>query len=267
MQTQISNIPVAIQGQTLVFDAKQLIRTQFNSGANIISSFQKYFPEIKTTIVPRNPIWVPIEDLTTLFIRLERAKRSAFLDVNDFLNKSKDWAFDQGQTQYKSETRVKEEQKLQALKEEKTQVGINPVIRFLNDVWFPVISSTIFAIVIGSFSYEIFSDTIGMSPMMNVLLSAIYVLFPVLTSIRQYQFEFMGSKFNPLTLVMVFDMIFTAYHVGWLRTGDYVPENDMHPILKISFIIIIPVMQKATNDMILKIRAAYQKKGWLPSVI
>lgn len=266
MQT-ISNIPVTVKNQTLVFDAKKLIKDQFKYGHAILQKFNETFPEVNADVLPRNPVWVPIEYLTTLLERLDTAKRIADLDVKDFINKSKDWAFENGLTQYKSDLRLKEEAKVQALKEEQTQVGVNPVIRFLNDAWFPVIASTIFAIVIGSFSYEIFSDTIGMPPVLNFLLATIYVLFPVLTSISQYQFDIDGFKLSPLALVMVFDMIFTAYHVGWLRAEGYTPETEMHPVLKIAFIIIIPVMQKATNDMILKIRASYQRKGWLPSVI
>lgn len=267
MQAQVKNIPVRANGESLQFDAKQFLKKTYKHGPTYATQFSKFFPNLNISASGRNPIWVPIEEMSSMVERLHKSEKIAEFDMQQTVDSIKDWAFSIGLTSYKSAARLKEEEKKEAAITEQKQVGVNPVIRFLNDAWFPVLASTVFAIVIGSFSYEIFSDTIGMPPVLNFLLATIYVLFPVLTSIRQYQFDIDGFKLSPLALVMVFDMIFTAYHVGWLREEGYTPETEMHPVLKIAFIIIIPVMQKATNDMILKIRTSYQRKGWLPSVI
>jgi hypothetical protein len=66
---------------------------------------------------------------------------------------------------------------------------------------------------------------------------------------------------------MIIDMVFTAYHVGWFHVGvDGEIGQDLHWIIKSVYVIIIPLMQKATNDMILKIRQVYLDKDWLPNI-
>jgi len=97
-------------------------------------------------------------------------------------------------------------------------------------------------------------------------------MFPVLTAIRQYTFDVGRYHIQPLWIVMLVDMVFTAYHVGWLRVetpvegGVEVATMNLHWLIKSVYVIIIPLMQKATNEMLLKIRATYLVKGWLPKV-
>lgn len=284
MQNNISNITTTIKGNELLVDAKSFLKI-FKSGSVFVSKFKDTFPTIETENIPRQPMWVNIESVSEIF---DKFKNNEIIDtqfkLSDFLNGAYDWAYSMGLTDYKSQSKIaaEEEEKAKKIKEEhsellhlrevvanikeKEKVGINPAIQFLNDVWFPVSMSLVFASVIGSFSYEILSETMGMAPIMNVLLAIVYVLFPILTSIRQYNFEVMGEKISPLTIVMIADMIFTAYHVGWLHGDGYEPKLEMHWILKMVYILIIPIFQKATNDMILKIRASYLNKGWLPKV-
>lgn len=284
MQTTINNIIVKIEGTLLQVDVKSFLKL-FKSGNLYISKFKETFPSIEAENTPRQPMWINIKDLEVVFDKFRNSEMivSEF-DLKNFLDQSFDWAYGLGLTEYKSTKKIAEEAaeeverietergELIRLREfveqmkEREKVGINPAIAFLNDVWFPVLLSGVFACVIGNFSYEILSETMGMSPAMNVLLAVVYVLFPILTSIRQYQFDFFGEKVSPLIVVMVADMIFTAYHVGWFRGDDYHTSIELHPVLKMVYVTIIPLFQKATNDMILKIRASYLAKGWLPKV-
>jgi hypothetical protein len=277
MITTIQNVNFSIQDGELRADAKQLLRTVFKSGNAYLARIDTIFPNWVSEA--RKPIWIPAEEIFAVFERFKSSEKLIEIDPKSVIDDAYDWAFSLGLTKYKSAKRLAEEhaatQKELAdlrafaasVKEKESRGGVNPAISFLNDVWFPVSVSAVFCVVIGSFSYEIMSETSGMNPVMNILLSVVYVLFPILTAIRQYQFDIDGFKLSPLTVVMVFDMLFTAYHVGWLREPGYVPEVELHPVLKIAFIVFIPLMQKVTNDMIMKIRSSYQKRGWLPSII
>lgn len=294
------NIPYFVDGENVFVDAKPLIKGTFTSAVNYLTELQKN-PAVKTE-GGRTPIWCPIDVLSNFFTDKQNATRTetgqafSFASFKDALY---DMLYDSGKTQFvsdrrKAETEAKEKQEAKEnkdkiaklelelkrlndeknakieLEKERARAGVNPVIRLLNDVWFPVLMSGIFALVIGGFSYEILSHTMGLNKWLNFLLAVAYVMFPLLTAIRQYNFDFGFVKIAPLWIVMVIDMVFTAYHVGWLRTDNAANHTveiaSLHPMLKIVYIIIIPLMQKATNDMILKIRATYLMKGWLPKI-
>lgn len=296
-----TNYAYALNNGVLFIDAKPILKFVFSSAANYINELSRHPQAI--TEGGRNPLWVPIDVLVVFFTDKHNATRTiegANFDLLAIKETLFDFLYENGHAQFVSERRKaveaaeKELQaqanetalaKLQAENEqlkaaniarieaekEKARAGVNPIIRALNDVWFPVLMSGIFATVIGGFSYEILSQTMGMNVWLNVLLAVAYVLFPILTAIRQYTFDFGQIKIQPLWIVMVVDMVFTAYHVGWLRTDTETIEASvkmasLHPMLKMVYIVMIPLMQKGTNEMILKIRATYLAKGWLPKV-
>jgi hypothetical protein len=293
------NYAYSLNGETLFVDAKPILKAVFSSAANYIVELGKN-PSVNNE-GGRGHLWVPINVLLDFFADKHNAARvesGANFDLFDLKENLFDFLFENGNKSFVSERRkaaeiaeknriAKENElllaKLQAENErlkaadqariadekERARAGVNPVIRALNDVWFPVLMSGVFATVIGGFSYQILSDTMEMNVWLNVLLAIAYVLFPILTAIRQYTFDFGDVKIQPLWVVMVIDMVFTAYHVGWLRGEEFettVKMASLHPMLKMVYILIIPLMQKGTNEMILKIRATYLVKGWLPKV-
>lgn len=294
------NYAFAVENGKLFIDAKPIIKSVFSSAANYLVELGKNQNVI--TDGGRSPLWVPIETLLQFFADKQNASRTengSTFDIVSFKENIFDFLYDNGNIDFVSDRRkqaavdeknriAKENEialaKLQAENEklkateaarianekEAARAGINPVIRALNDVWFPVLMSGVFATVIGGFSYEILSQTMGMNKWLNILLAIAYVMFPILTAIRQYTFDFGDVKIQPLWVVMAIDMVFTAYHVGWLRTDVEMVQSvnmaSLHPMLKVVYILIIPLMQKGTNEMILKIRATYLVKGWLPKV-
>jgi len=286
-----------MQNGTLYLDAKPMIKNTFVSSQNYLSDLARH-PQTESE-GGRAPMWVPVDVLSQFFrdkansSRLAGAESFNFFDFKDAIF---DFLYDSGLTQFVSVRRQNEEaskreitarqneSKLQQLEAElqrykdledqrlqneleSGRININPVIKSLNSVWFPVVISAIFAVVIGGFSFEILSETMGLQPYLNVLLAVAYVMFPILTAIRQYTFDFGFGKVQPLWIVMIIDMVFTAYHVGWFHVGvDGEIGQDLHWIIKSVYVIIIPLMQKATNDMILKIRQVYLDKDWLPNI-
>jgi len=292
-----NNFAYKIQNGTLYLDAKPMIKNTFVSSQNYLSDLARH-PQTESE-GGRAPMWVPVDVLSQFFrdkansSRLAGAESFNFFDFKDAIF---DFLYDSGLTQFVSVRRQNEEaskreitarqneSKLQQLEAElqrykdledqrlqneleSGRININPVIKSLNSVWFPVVISAIFAVVIGGFSFEILSETMGLKPYLNVLLAVAYVMFPILTAIRQYTFDFGFGKVQPLWIVMIIDMVFTAYHVGWFHVGvDGEIGQDLHWIIKSVYVIIIPLMQKATNDMILKIRQVYLDKDWLPNI-
>ncbi len=291
------NYAYKVQNGVLFIDAKPIIKSTFVSNQNYLMELGRN-PQTEFE-GGRSPMWVPIEVLSQFFTDKVHSSRLAGAESFDFFafkDAIFDFLYDTGLTQFvsvrrrnaeaqKREMMAKENeskleqleaelQRYKDLEQERLQnemdagrININPVIKSLNSVWFPVIISAIFAIVIGGFSYEILSETMGLKPYLNILLSIAYVMFPILTAIRQYDFDFGFMRVQPLWIVMIIDMVFTAYHVGWfhVEVDGGIGEN-LHWIIKSVYVIIIPLMQKATNDMILKIRQIYLNKDWLPNI-
>lgn len=287
------------QDGNIYVDAKVLFKNVFTNSANYIFEISKNADTVSDG--GRTPMWVPIPTMAQFFKQkagVSRIENTPSFEWQEFQDVIFDHYYNQGQTQFISNKRIVTEaiekekianenaallltlqeklSKLEtaesdriALEREKAITSVNPIIRFLNNAWFPVAMSGIFALVIGGFSYEILSETMGLEPYLNVLLSIVWVMFPVLTAIRQYEFNFFDIKIQPLAVAMIVDMVFTAYHVGWLRTTPIVNEDgveraELHWILSSVYVLIIPFMQKSTNDMIMKIRGSYLSKGWLP---
>lgn len=302
------HVPFQIENGRLFVDGKTILKNIFASAANFIQEVGK-LDGVKTE-GGRSPLWVPVATMAQFMAdksHSTRTENGQNFDWTAFQDALFDLLFDQGHNQFVSERRKKAEaeakeklarenelrlakleKELAQMREaeaarlnnekEKARAGVNPVIRALNSVWFPVLISAVFATVICGFSYEILSTTMGhnahlpewFSISLNVSLSIAWVMFPILTAIRQYTFDFGRIHIQPLWFVMVVDMVFTAYHVGWMRTD---PPTDgqieiasLHPVIKSVFVLAIPLMQKATNEMLLKIRATYLVKGWLPKV-
>lgn len=296
-----NHIGYQIENGKLFVDGKTILKSTFASAANFIQELSKNPNTI--TDGGRSPLWVPIATMAQFMA--EKAHSTTIdgaIDYLGFQDAIFDYLYDNGNEQFVSERRKNQianekeaerianankvanlEKELATLRlanenrvaaeRERAKATVNPVIRALNDVWFPVILSAIFAIVIGGFSYEILSTTMGLNPFLNVLLATAYVLFPILTAIRGYEFKFGNVIVQPLWVVMVVDMVFTAYHVGFFHVQpDVQTENvqiatiPLHWMLRLVYIGIIPLMQKATNDMLLRVRATYLIKGWLPRV-
>jgi hypothetical protein len=296
------HVPFQIETGRLFVDGKTILKNTFTSAANFIQEVGK-FDGVKTD-GGRSPLWVPVALLAQFMAdksHSTRTENGQNFDWTAFQDSLFDFLYDQGHTEFISERRkkveaeakekiarenemrlAKLEKELAQMREaesarlnnekEKARAGVNPVIKALNSVWFPVVISGIFATVIGGFSYEILSTTMGLNPYLNALLAFAWVMFPVLTAIRQYTFDVGRYHIQPLWIVMLVDMVFTAYHVGWLRVetpvegGVEVATMNLHWLIKSVYVIIIPLMQKATNEMLLKIRATYLVKGWLPKV-
>lgn len=290
-------ITVMVDGAKCFIDAKSLLKNVFASGNNYIQEALKMDGVI--TEGGRSPLFMEFAQFAEFVAGKKNAARTEFgetFSVVDLQNVVFDGLYNQGFTSFVSprmaaqldaerEAKIEAEQReLNSLRVKIAQMeenqkreaeakqllaksNVNPAIAFANNEWFPVALSLVFMTVIGGFSFEIISETMGMAPWLNVLLSVAYVLFPLLTAIRGYKFEMWGYKIEPLVVVMIIDSVFTAYHVGWLRTEPSTSNAEsMHWVLKIVYIFVIPFMQKSVNDMILKIRAAYLVKGYLPKI-
>lgn len=292
-----------VENNVLFVDAKQILKGVFASSPAYLNEIAKVDGAKEST--GREPLFVPFQAIEDLFKQRANAVRVEGCDFNfsSFKNDLFDHLFETGQKQFLSDRRIeaeknaadnlakenaakllkleKENAELKAANEarianekEKAKAGVNPVIRGLNSAWMPVMLSLVFGVVLGGFSFSILSETMGLNGWLNLALSTAWVLFPIVSAVRKFEFKFdlLGQKieFSPLVLAMVVDMIFTAYHVGWFRldgeTGGNEVRAEMHSILKVAYIMVIPLMQKGINTMIMNIRSSYLAKGWLPMV-
>lgn len=367
MQQQLANyngtnFQFQVNSGTIEVNLKEVLKHCFKYGGTMTTNFKTNHPTISVNDCgSHKPMWISITDMATVLQHHESAacanEQSKSFDITELNDVICDMLFQQGQTTFKSRSRIQAEAKaakdaadaemfakLQAAEAEKNEMAemrrqlqelkdadltrtaneakakaeaeaqaakelaekeserfrlleienkqmadklqeverieaarldvdklrqkanVNPVIKALNDAWFPVIVSFVFCVLIGQFSYEILSETMGMNPLMNGMLATVYALFPVLTAIRRFEFKIFGKSIQPLWIVMLIDMVFTAYHVGWLRVGDFEHTVEMHWLLKVVYIVFIPTMQKSTNTMILDLRKSYLSKGLLPNI-
>ena len=289
------NVNYAIDGDNLFINAKTkgLINGVFSSAQNYITELQHTQGVIYDG--GQNPMWIPFQTMNTFFNqKAPNAKKfdgAEMIDWYAFKESLFDYLYNTGHKSFISDAREKEIQEernkkqlnsireLEDLRErvkqfeaeelqrqtdldEYSKANVNPVIAFLYNAWFPVMISMVFAILLGGFSYEILSETMGLEVYLNVMLSVVWVLFPIVASVFNYKFDVFGFKLNPLWVAMFADALFTAYHVGWFRM-DEAGRVELHWVIKTTYVFIIPFMQKSMNDLIMKIAGRYVSKGWV----
>lgn len=292
------NVNYAIDGQNLFINAKTkgLIHGVFSSAQNYIGELQKS----EGTIYEggQTPMWVPFNLVDKFFTdkapHATKLSDASVIDWFSFKENIFDSLYNSGYHSFISNRKAKElseqaltkqlgaakeledlrkrvqefealEKQRQADQDDYEKQHVNPVIAFLYNAWFPVMISTVFAILLGGFSYEILSHTMGLQTYLNVMLSVVWVLFPIVTAVFQYQFDVFGFKLNPLWVAMFADALFTSYHVGWFR-HDAGGQVELHWVIKSTYVFIIPFMQKSMNDLILKISNRYISKGYILQV-